>query len=238
MAKVWLAWERRKRQHDSHMDDARALLRALPSHTPLPQEFLSHLNALLVVPPSCMGPTQQPAAISLPVFSQFPPLHGPSAAATSSLVQNVDAGFMTAHAPHGHLLQNHPGSFAHASRGIQSSTAPRVAIHGPMHMQPEYQPPLDPAEGAGVRLLGQHAASTEAVGRALHGLQAVQEREVEVFLDMLSSQLPGVLLHGEQLMRLWADHFVSQVVPPDFIELCQIAATQQNRRALFKQPLS
>ena len=106
----------------------------------------------------------------------------------------------------------------------------------PVHLQRNAGEVSELEGQPGVRFMGQYAADIEAAGRAPRALQVVQEKECEVFVDMLSSQMPGVLLCGEQSMRLWADHFVSQVVPPDFVELCQIAATQQNRQNLFKRP--
>ena len=47
----------------------------------------------------------------------------------------------------------------------------------------------------GVRFLGQCAGDT--AGRAVRALRGVQEEVSAVFADMLSSQMPGVLLRGE-----------------------------------------
>ena len=236
MAEVWMLWEGRKRENDATMNEARYLLLLLPSCTPLPHQFLSHLNALLV-PHPCLEPTQQPTAASPPFVSSFPQFQGPATAAISALVRDVDDSFMKSHGPPGNLLQSIPGNVTQSSSHHQPSTALTVAPQYQMNMQVDHRPLLDAWEDAGVRFVGQHAATTEAAVRAMHTLQVMQERECEVFVDMQSSQLPGVLLNGAQLMGLWGDHVVSQVVPPDFMELCQIAATQHNRKTLFKQQL-
>ena len=52
LASFWMRQERLKRQLDGDMSAARAELAALPSHIPLPHEFLSHLNALVATPSS------------------------------------------------------------------------------------------------------------------------------------------------------------------------------------------
>ena len=72
-----------------------------------------------------------------------------------------------------------------------------------MHMQPDHRSVLDLSLEAGVRFQGKHAASMEAAERAMYGLSQVQERDVEVFVDMLNSQLPGVLLHGIWCFLSW-----------------------------------
>ena len=53
---------------------------------------------------------------------------------------------------------------------------------------------------------------------------------------MLNAAMPGVLLEVEKCHELWPDLFLSQLLPPDFLEVCQIAATQQNRYSLFRDP--
>lgn len=77
----------------------------------------------------------------------------------------------------------------------------------------------------------------ERAEQAVQQLHMVQEEERDVLVDVFGAQIPGVLLNSEQSTTIWAEQFMSQVVPPDFMELCQIAASQRNRRNLFETPL-
>jgi hypothetical protein len=84
-----------------------------------------------------------------------------------------------------------------------------------------------------VRFLGQFPEDMVRGERALREMRRVMGLVRDVALDMMNAEMPGVLLEVHQQQRVWADHFLSQLVPPDFLELCQIAATQQNRSVLF-----
>jgi hypothetical protein len=100
-------------------------------------------------------------------------------------------------------------------------------------------PAMEPQEGVhqpGVRFLGQCTADMEVAEQAALALKLQQEKECEMVADMLGLQMPGVLLNAGQSMRIWVDHIVKQLAPPDFVELCQVAAMQQNRYKLFREP--
>ena len=172
MTEVWLAWESRKRQHDTHMNEARALLRALLRAPPLPHIPLILISLACERP---AGATVCPAARSSPPtpFYQFPQVCGPTAAVTSSLVKNVEGSFMKACVLPSHPLQSYFGNFGHVSPYQQPSSAATVLASKPMHMQPDNRSVLDLSVEGDVRSLGQHAASTEAAGRAMHGLSVL-----------------------------------------------------------------
>ena len=85
----------------------------------------------------------------------------------------------------------------------------------------------------GVRFLGQHPEEVECAERALQELRCIQEVEMDLYAGIQKAAMPGVLLDVVKLQKMYSDYFVSQLMPPDFLELCQIAATQQNRCSLF-----
>ena len=87
-----------------------------------------------------------------------------------------------------------------------------------------------------VRFMGQYPEDMVRAERLLRGLRFIMDVARDFQVDMLNAEMPGVLLGLDKTQRLWADHFMSQMMPPDFLELCQIAAMQQNRHSLFEGP--
>jgi hypothetical protein len=84
--------------------------------------------------------------------------------------------------------------------------------------------------------MGQCSEDMVRAERALRELRGVLEVEKTLQVDLLNAEMPGVLLAAEKTHRMWGEHFLSQLMPPDFMELCQIAATQENRCKLFEDP--
>ena len=73
-------------------------------------------------------------------------------------------------------------------------------------------------------------------GRSLRGLRYAMEAVKDLEADMVNAEMPGVLLKVEKSYKLWTDLFLSQMMPADMMEVCQIAATQQHRWSLFQGP--
>lgn len=223
MAEVWMRWERSRRHLDGEMHAARMLLASLPSHIPLPHEFLSHLNALLATPSSCV-----------PLSKQFPTLLFPS---TAHSMGGLEACF---HRPCSHTGGS---SSFHNSFDIdynrQSHLAPNVTggmQHSPIFPQALGRSFLQPAHPSGVRFIGQYPEDMITAERVLQELRCLQNKETDLYTYILNTEMPGFLLGLDQHYKVWADFFVSQMMPPDYIQLCQIAATQQNRCSLFQEP--
>ena len=84
--------------------------------------------------------------------------------------------------------------------------------------------------------IGQHPKEVLRAERSLWKLRYVMEASNNLLIDVLNAAMPGVLLEVEKCQKLWSDLFLSQLSPPDFLELCHIAAMQQNRCSLFQDP--
>ena len=89
---------------------------------------------------------------------------------------------------------------------------------------------------AQARFLGQLGEDVSTAERALKELRGIQSKETDLFSYNLNMQMRGVVLGPRQQQRVWANYFMTHSMPPDFVELCQIAATQQNRYRLFQEP--
>ena len=84
--------------------------------------------------------------------------------------------------------------------------------------------------------MGQHAKDMMRAERVLQGLRYVMEATKDLHVDVLNAEMPGVLLEVEKCHKLWSDLLLTQKMAPDFVEVCQIAAIQQNRCSLFQDP--
>ena len=72
--------------------------------------------------------------------------------------------------------------------------------------------------------------------RSLGGLRYVSQALTDLQVDVHNAKMPGVLLEVGKTQKLWSDLFLSQMMPADFMDVCQIAATQQHRCSLFQDP--
>ena len=238
MTEIWTQWERRKRKLDDDMHAARALLEALPAHVPLPREFLAHLNALVATrlltssaPASTVADTQNQAARQRPPHAPptppFPEFCTSSTADKSALIYHLESCFCDSSSSHSNHAQMHSsgssGCVTNGSVNKAPSSGGLSAGLAAKHDRMESR----------VRFLGQCPRAMEAADGALEALQGVQVGDRGLFVDALASQMPGVVLEAEQTMKMWADHFVSKATPPDYMELYQMAAVQQNRCKLF-----
>ena len=113
----------------------------------------------------------------------------------------------------------------------QHAQVSSCALLDPHHSNP--QPSRIPDA---VRFMGQYPDDMVRAERSLRGLRCVMEAIKDLQGDLLNARMPGVLLEVEKCHKLWSDLFLSQMMPADFLELCQIAATQQNRCSLFVEP--
>ena len=270
LANYWMRQERLKRQLDVDMNAARAELAALPSHIPLPHELLSHLNALIATPSTCLHTAADsqhnsyassyasgytyaspgaPTPLPQLVASAFGPRPSSSTTHTSHSLSDFNAGF---HRPamHGYNPMSHcsgsPLPHTCALEGVRhpmlvskqgSFSSGTVSQHSSCtlldHPRGDPQPSHIPDA---VRFMGQHPEDMVRAERSLEGLHYVMEAMKDLHVDHLNSEMPGVLLEVEKCHMLRSDLFLSHKVPVDFLEVCQIAATQQNRCSLFQDP--
>jgi hypothetical protein len=224
MTELWKKWERQKRQLDVDMDAARTLLAALPSHIPLPREFLAHLNTLLQAPVSAEQEQSQLCARCLASTDSHD--HAASALRSCSL----------------------PGTSGDSQSSIELSSDTRFPKSSPSIMSSMHFTSLStfssapaygfqmPVQKQEVGFLGQSAEHVVRAEQALSDLKCIQGKEIDLYTYIVASEMPGIVLGVDKHHRLWADHFMSQKMFPDYIELCQIAATQQNRLILFQKP--
>lgn len=242
MAEFWLAQANRRRSHDEYIHTARSLLAALPSNVPLPLDFFTHLNNLLasgtpsegahsiVISPA--GPVPGSLAKQLSsVFSRSP--------ITSQAAQNLESCFQRS----SNLSMNGKSSALswnmdndpthHQQHSIDSRQYSVLSLSHNSSSVGMSQIPSDQPE---VRFMGQHAEDMVRAEMALRELHTVQDAARDLQADVLNADMPGVLLQVDKQTRIWADHFMSQMMPPDFLELCQMAASQQNRFSLFEHP--
>ena len=84
--------------------------------------------------------------------------------------------------------------------------------------------------------MGQHPEETARAEGSLGRLSYVMEASKDLYVEVLNAQMPGVLLEVEKCHKLSSDLFLSQRLPTDFMEVCQIAVSQQNRCSLLKNP--
>lgn len=249
MAEFWLSNERRKRRLDSHMHAACTLLTALPSNIPLPLDFFSHLNSIL-------SPDRQQAMSATSAGTTTTTTSCTTGLTHTSLSQQLLSAFSRNHtATHmfEHLEEtafNRPNSQTHSFSGSLLSCSMDVeSIQHPLSFgrqhsslsvsQHSCSTAMDghiSSDQPEVRFMGQHAEDMVRAEMALRELRVMQDLERDLHVDVLNAEVPGVLLQLEKQLQAWADHFMSQLMPPDFMELCQIAATQQNRFSLFGQP--
>ena len=268
LANYWMRQERLKRQLDVGMSAARAELAALPSHIPLPHEFLSHLNALIATPSKCLHTAADsqhtsyassyasgymhtcpgaPTPLPQPITSAFGPPRS-STAHTAHSLPDFNTGF---HRPAMHSFS----PMQPASGWPLPHTRDPDAVWDPM-MSGKLNPPFsqyspfsscallnhhhsDPQPfhvPDAVRFMGQHPEDIARAERMLGGLRYVMEAVKDLHVDHLNAEMPGVLLEVEKCHMLRSDLFLSHKVPVDFLEVCQIAATQQNRCSLFQDP--
>lgn len=231
MAEAWMTWERRKRQIDGDMLAARALLAALPSHIPLTYDFLSRINVLVATPctlhayaadhahPRDLLCSRESSGHSTPDLRAFTqPLYGHSGSASSLA----------------NAISDYDGM--HRSQPWETTARCDAPCIGAMHQYSACLPAVRSALPDRVSFLGQHSEHVTTAERALRELRSIQRKETDVYNYNLTAQMPGAVLGLHQHFRVWSDYFMSQSMPPDFIELCQIAATQQNRFSLFEEP--
>ena len=88
-----------------------------------------------------------------------------------------------------------------------------------------------------VGFMGQYPEDIVRAERSLLGLRYVMEAVKDLEADIAIRQMPGVLLEVEANHKLSSNLFLSQMMPADMMEVCQIAATQQNRPGLFEAQL-
>jgi hypothetical protein len=81
--------------------------------------------------------------------------------------------------------------------------------------------------------MGQFPEEIERAERMLREMRFVQDVGRDLLVDLVHAKSVGALLDLERSVRVFGDHFVSQSMIPDYMHLCQIAATQQNRCNLF-----
>ena len=269
LAAFWTRRERLKRKLDADMSAARAELAALPSHIPLLHELLSHLNALIATPSTCLhtaadsqhisyasyyasgylhtcsgAPKPSPQLIasafgahpssgaahtehSLPDFNVG--LHGP--AIHNFRPRNLSSGSPLPRTCDSEFVQDPLLSDMHTSyRSGTVSQYPSCTLLDHRHGdQPSHNP-------EGLRFMGQHAKDMMRAERVLQGLRYVMEATKDLHVDVLNAEMPGVLLEVEKCHKLWSDLLLTQKMAPDFVEVCQIAAIQQNRCSLFQDP--
>lgn len=91
--------------------------------------------------------------------------------------------------------------------------------------------------GTEARFMGQWGSEMVAADGALHELLMLNDLERDFFVDNRRAQTPGVLLSFEQMLSMWSEHVLSQVVPPDAMALCQLAASQENHYNLLQKPI-
>ena len=231
MTQFWRLWERRKRQLDGDMHAACRLLNSLPTHIPLPHSFLTQLDALAATEDAFEDASEYSASLNAPSATvcdqrRFPDLlQRFCSRARAQKLHQTTLGNSSLHPEDLQLtacrreglggLSSLGHSLSSSSWGSQETSC---------------------GQNSRVRFLGQFPEDITSAERALQELQAIQRVELELYADMVGVQIPGAYLHNEQCVMLWAGHFMSHAPPPDCMELCQIAATQQNRGNLFQEP--
>jgi hypothetical protein len=211
LAGLWNKCELRRRQLDNDMHAACAFLSSLPSHVPLPVDFLSHLDALAS---EALGSENSHCILQQ---MQRCSLRN----ASMELLQRPKNVYSyETNEPH----TSH-SRFMHRSDAAGEGDARLLG-----------QDSVQFGRNAPVRFLGQSAGDQETAHIALQELKNVQHMELDLLATVKASQMPGVLLGTEQCMKFFAGRFMSHAPFVDFMQLCQIAATQQNRRNLFREP--
>jgi hypothetical protein len=94
-----------------------------------------------------------------------------------------------------------------------------------------------PFQGPREMFMGQFPEEIERAERMLREMRFVQEVGRDLLVDLANAKSVGALLDLERSVRVFGDYFVSQTMPPDYMHLCQIAATQQNRCNLFVEQI-
>ena len=84
--------------------------------------------------------------------------------------------------------------------------------------------------------MGQYPEDMVRAERSLLGLRYVMDAVKDLEADMSNAKMPGVLMKVESNHKLWSRVFLSQMMAPDMMEVCQIAATWQKRCGLFEAP--
>jgi hypothetical protein len=229
MAAFWAQWEQRQRGLDSNMHAARMLHACLPSRIPLSYEFLSHINALVATPPvaACAPgiPSQFPAPVGI-MHDYCGGDRGNQRMDDSESCLHYHAANKSCTSMYGN---SSPTDWAH-QRAHCSGTSGCMTFEMHRHACQAFQGPRE-------TFMGQFPEEIERAERMLREMRFVQEVGRGLLVDMFNTKTFGVLLDLERCMRLFGDHFVSQSMPPDFLQLCQIAATQQNRFKLFVEPV-
>ena len=125
------------------------------------------------------------------------------------------------------------------STGLHTGTGPTsqyphfsscTLLHHPYGAPPPLHIP------AAVRFMGQYPKDIVRAEKLLLGLRNVMKAIQDLHVDVLNAEMPGVLLEVEKCHKLWSDLLLTQKMAPDFVEVCQIAAIQQNRCSLFQDP--
>ena len=92
------------------------------------------------------------------------------------------------------------------------------------------------AEGGGRDLVGQNGGRMHAAATALKQLRSVHEADKDMFLDCLDAQIPDSMLSAAQIVCMGSASLLHAGPPFDFLNLCQMAATQERRIQLLKKP--
>lgn len=223
-----MRWERRKRQLDRDMHAACMQLDSLPSHIPLPPEFLSHLNALLSTELD-INALKVPTALGVHIARDT------ELCRSSVLLQRFCSRARVQKLP-----QTTSGNYSLQPNDLQLKTPMHEGYSaGSRSMSMSMSSSNSTSETCGqksqVRFLGQFPEDIGLADRALRELQVVQRLELELCADVVGLKIPGVCLAAEQCMAIWTG-LMSHSPVPDCLELCQVAATQRNRGSLFTEP--
>ena len=265
LASFWMRQERLKRQLDGDMSAARAELAALPSHIPLPPKFLSHLNALIASPSvSSLYTAADSQHASHKCSHESGYMHASPGAptplfpqrVTSTVSSSCDRG-STALAAHSVSALDscmHPPSPSSSSAVFRGTIVSDKQCNsysfgaGSQHVYPQCSgrallahcnstsAPQSYRIPEAVRFMGQYPEDMVRAERSLLGLRYVMEAVKDLEADMSNAEMPGVLMKVESSHKLWSKVFLSQLMPPDMMEVCQIAATWQKRCGLFEAP--
>jgi hypothetical protein len=229
MANFWSCWELKRRQLDEETVAARKQLHSLPGHIALSTDFITHVNVLALH-------GVQPSDASSSVSSR-------ASCIRSDSFRNTARASSTAQMEETTHKQQPEGMFGTGTCAATSwppaeLESPLVDVKASAFRDTKYawSNPHVGMELGDIRLLGQHPEEMDASACLLRQLWRVHTLDRDMQVGIIDLQLSVNLLEADQLMRLWAEHFVAQLCPPDFLALCQLAAHQKNRQNLFHLP--
>jgi hypothetical protein len=256
-ARFWEQWVAMRRNLDTSASAAIASLSKLPSPAMLPAAFLLHVaklacaerievrmhaqTPLLEMAPrsdSLSSNTHDTVSCVRALAGEYDGQSGAAQASGSWLLSESSAACTgslsesAAHdAPRGLVAVSRfaRATLSHHGLGTLRSFAEERSMREGGSKSAE----SDKGDGPPLLLMGQSATAMREADKAVQELMRVSSVERDLWMDQKNMHIPGITLTFDQMLVSWSEYALTQVVPPDFLASCQLAANHLKRRELF-----